>query len=201
MNIGILGGTFDPFHNGHLEMAKAVLQNGFVEKLYLLPSGNPPHKSCISKEGQRHRRNMLELVAKEIKGCEIEEYELLHSEQKTYTVNVLSQLEKIYPNDTIHFILGGDSFMNLERWYRFQDLLGGYSLLVFSREGIRKECLYEKKEFFQEQFSPQSILIMEETVPNCASTQIKLLRKQGKSIEEFVPCAIWKYIEKNQLYI
>lgn len=200
MKIGFLGGAFNPFHKGHQRMLEIPLEKGLLDRVFILPSGNPPHKKNIHEIALHHRVALLKLMEKEIPCCEIEYYELIHNKAKTYTRDVLLALVQKYKEDEIFFILGGDSFLALDKWYHFEEILQKYGLLIFSRTGINKESLWDKKNFFQTHYPVKNLILMEEVLPKCASTEIRERLKQKKSVSGMLPQAVEDYIFAHGLY-
>lgn len=200
MNVGFLGGAFNPIHLGHIKMVELALEKTEIEKVLILPSGNPPHKRNLQKSFDYHRIEMLKLVSKEIARCEIELFEIENREKITYTVKVLMELKKKYFNDTFYFIMGGDSFMQLESWYEYKKLLKNYYCVVFSREGSFYEDLVIRKKYYESEYNTKGIILINAQVPMVSSSDIRESVIKKMSLKNKVPDVVERYIYDNNIY-
>ena len=135
MKTGILGGTFDPPHMGHIKLALAAVRQCGLDRLVLLPAANPPHKKSMTNP--LHRRNMAAVAAEEY-GFELCEIEYAR-EKPSYTVDTIAELEKLYPDDKLYFIIGGDSMLDFEKWHEWEKLINMCAFIVGSRSGAQKK--------------------------------------------------------------
>ncbi len=128
--IGILGGTFDPFHNGHLEMGLSVLRAGYLDRLLVMVSGDPPHKSCNASAEDRWK-----MV---VSACAFDD-RLIPSRMELdrvgnhYTVDTLTAIRKEYPKADLFYIIGADTLLQLHSWYRSDDVLSMCTFLICPR--------------------------------------------------------------------
>ena len=113
--IGILGGTFNPVHKGHLVMAQKAYEQLALSEVWFMPSKRPPHKDQSQLVSDTDRKAMIQLSIAETEYFKLSEMELLRS-GTTYTIDTLRQLKKEYPKDEFYFILGADSLYQLESW-------------------------------------------------------------------------------------
>ena len=190
MKTGILGGTFDPPHMGHILLAQSAKNELQLDRIVLLPSANPPHKTTHTSG--EHRLEMAKLVANEYG------FELCDSEYKketpSYTVETIDELKKIYLGDKLYFIIGGDSMMCFEKWYKWQELLKKCAFVAGvrsegEREILKKIAIEKNRDYNGE------IYILENPAHSVSSTEIR----QGESIEEIPQCII-SYIKEHSLY-
>ena len=128
--IGIFGGTFDPVHNGHIQMAQSVLDAGLVDELFLVPAGSPPHKTCVADAEDRWR--ML------VSACASDRRLVpssLEMDRKgiSFAADTLESARKKHPKADLVYIIGADSLMNLHRWKRLETVLSACSFLVIPR--------------------------------------------------------------------
>ena len=128
--IGILGGTFDPVHQGHLSMALSVLNAGMVDRLLLMPTGDPPYKSCCADREDRWKM----LVA----ACAFDQRLVpsrleMDRDGPVYTIDTLLALRRQYAQADLYYIIGADALMKLHAWYRFSDILPLCTFLVCPR--------------------------------------------------------------------
>lgn len=130
--IGIMGGTFNPIHQGHISMAKAALQSARLDRVLMLPDGTPPHKADIAPAEDRWRM-VCAAVAQEdgLEPCRME----LDREGTTYTIDTLSRLQETYPKASLYYIIGADTLMALHQWHRYEQVLNMCCFLVCPRTG------------------------------------------------------------------
>lgn len=189
MNFGILGGSFDPVHNAHLQMADTALKEFCLDKIVFIPAFIPPHKlKLIASEKDRY--NMLFDVIKYNKQYEIDTYEI-DSKKVIYSYQMLDYLKGKHSTDSIKMIIGADSFNNLSAWKNIEYIVKNFGFIVFSRPNIKidinspyyKCCLFSK-------------YIMEDI----SSTTIRQKLKNEEEILQYVPKQVYEYIKKKNLY-
>lgn len=204
MKIGIFGGAFNPVHNGHLhlidEMYRCVSScEGEIDKLLIIPTANPPHKSSDGLVGANHRIAMLELAIKELefaKNIEISTIEL-ESKEKSYTYLTLKKLKKIYPNDSLILFIGSDQLFYFQKWYRYRDILK----LAQVRAITREECERQKvSDFLLQNKDLEGVNVLVTKPVVVSSTDIRNRVANGESIDELVPLSVAQYIKENGLY-
>ncbi len=191
--VGVLGGTFNPVHNGHIQCALTVLGSGLVDEVMLMPSNDPPHKgsSVIKPE---HRLSMLNLALKD-QNIAVSELELKRS-GITYTFDTLTELGE---QNLYYFIIGTDSFNNLYQWYRADELLNKANFIVVNRAGEVNKDLKEKVELFNYQYRGD-FKYCEMDAIDISSSKIRACIKAGKSVKGLIPDDVADYIEKWKLY-
>ncbi len=132
--IGILGGTFDPIHQGHLEMARSVLATGLLEELEIVPCGNPPYKACAASPEDRWKMAVAACAGDARLHPSRRE---LDSEGGVYTVDTLEALRRENPRADLYCVIGGDAVMKLRFWRRIEDVLPLCTFLVCPRADDR----------------------------------------------------------------
>lgn len=198
--IGLMGGTFDPIHYGHLVLAEQVRTRFNLDMIYFIPVGIPPHKQekKISCSKDRYFMTLLGTITNpyfEVSKIEIED------NNTSYTVNTIKKFKKIIDNNSeLYFITGADAIYELETWKNVKELLGLCNFIAASRPGIDKSKLKEKIKILNEKYNGR---IIETSVPALAisSTDIRDRIKKGKSIKYIVPESVEHYIYKNNLYL
>jgi len=133
MRIGLLGGTFNPIHNGHLYIAEAVEKKLHLNRILFIPSGNPPHKKEAVPPAA-HRLEMTRLALLNHPNFELCEIEVKRP-GKSYSVETVSELKRLYPQDRLFFIIGTDAFLDLPTWREPERLLSLCDFVVVTRPG------------------------------------------------------------------
>lgn len=196
--IGILGGTFDPFHKGHLMLARTAYEQFSLDEVWILPNGNPPHKKELQQTDFSIRCEMIRLAIKEapyMKLCKVEERE----DRYHYTYQTLEYFHKKYPETKFYFIIGADSLRDFPTWREPGRILELCTLLAACRdeedisvmEGRVNELL---------QMYPGEILLMNSPKVDAASKEIRKMVSEGKEISGYVGDEEAKYIAKLHLY-
>jgi nicotinate-nucleotide adenylyltransferase len=187
--VGILGGSFDPPHIGHVAMAQSARETLGLDKVLLMPARRPPHKEAVDLSGWEHRLEMARLAARDLKGIEVS----LHEESNlgaSYTVETLRRFRELY-DDEVYFILGADSLRDLPGWREPGSLLELATIVVFPRDGIDARLAVE---------GDASIVVFETPVIEVASSDVRRKRRAGDRIDHLVPAAVFEYIQANFLY-
>ena len=131
--IGIMGGTFDPIHNGHLAIGRQAYQEYGLNQIWYMPSGHPPHKKNHEVTEPEFRLAMTELGIQDHKEFICSDFEIRRN-GNTYTAQTLELLSKEYPSHRFYFIIGADSLYDIETWYEHQKVMELAVLLVAPRE-------------------------------------------------------------------
>ena len=132
MKVGILGGTFDPIHNAHIEIAKTALNQFNLDKVMIMPTPNPPHKDKNTITSNFHRINMIKLAILPYENIEFSDFEINMSRCNLYSRYIHICLTKLNPDIEYYFILGSDSIMSFLSWYR-PDIILKYAKLLAVR--------------------------------------------------------------------
>ncbi len=187
--IGIFGGTFNPVHNGHINIAKTAKDSLGLDFVIMLPSGNPPHKKGEDLLDAGIRHIMLKLAVGGMDGLVPCDYEVKR-EEYSYTVNTLEFFKRIYPDDELYFIMGGDSIDYFDKWYMPEEIVSYAKLVVYGRG---KE---HNIEFIEGKFSTD-VLVLEGDFIDISSTEI---RQNKEHLKESVPQKVYDFINKYNLY-
>ena len=191
--LGIMGGTFNPIHNGHMAVAKAAMDEYNLDRIMFLPNFQPPHKESATSAQLR-----LEMVQTAVEGEEryfVSDYEISRG-GISYSVDTLREFKKIYPDRELYFIIGGDSLRDFGKWYKPEETVKYCILLVYPRNDINLDtCIDDLRTRF-------GARIEKLTAPelDISSSDIRDMIKAGKSPEGLVPQSILSLIENNNLY-
>ena len=198
--IGIMGGTFDPIHYGHLVLAEQVRSNLALDSVYFVPSGQPPHKSNLLISDKNSRLKMVEIAINDNKEFNIFDYEL-NQTGYTYTIDTIKAFRRLVePNAKIYFITGADQLMLLESWKDYEQLLKEVIFVAASRPGHDEKQVVEKVEYFKKKYHAQ-MLHVEIPALSISSTNIRNRVREGNSIKYLLPDRVEEYIINNRLYL
>ncbi len=188
----IFGGTFNPFHNGHYEMHKALQQDASIDEIWLMPDRIPPHKICDFLAKDNDRIKMCEIMAEEFSKAQVCLVEF-EREGKSYTYDTVLELTKKYPNKKFIFVCGGDMFVYFKKWYRYEDLLNLIPFYVFRRKGTDEDEFNRCFEDFSKM--GMDILLKETVISNISSTEFR-----KSNLKELLPEKIYDYIKLKGIY-
>ena len=197
LRIGLMGGTFDPIHLGHLVAAELVREEFSLHKVIFIPSGNPPHKKNYPVTPANIRYKMVSMAIKThpfflISACEIKR------PGPSYTVDTLTFFHKKYPCDEFYFITGADAVFELISWKDMSILFSLCTFIGVTRHGYDLMHALEEHPILKEY--KQKMYFLEIPKVEISSTYIRQRRQEGKSIKYLVPAAVEKYILKHRLY-
>lgn len=196
--IGIMGGTFNPIHIGHLLLAETALSNEGLQKVMFIPSGKPYMKAEDTVLEASHRLKMVELAIADNPSFIVSDMEIRRL-GNTYTSETLTILKQEQPKTKFYFILGADNLFTMETWKEPEKIFSACTILAAVRNGIDNAHMQEKcRELSDKYHAEIKLLSFPET--DISSTDIRTLIKQNRSIRYMVPETVRKYIEKNQLY-
>ena len=119
MRIGIFGGAFNPVHNGHINLAKSYIESLSLDKLLVIPTANPPHKTALGLADKEDRLTMLSLAFSGVNKTEISDIEFRRTD-KSYTYETIKELRKLYSCDDFFLIIGEDQFLSFDKWYQYE---------------------------------------------------------------------------------
>lgn len=196
MKIGLFGGTFDPIHLGHLIVMENVLNFMNLDKIIILPSSNPPHKLNKDKTDVKLRVDMVKKAIENNNRIILSTFEADNNEV-IYSYQTINYFKEKYPADEFYYIMGEDSFMNIESWKNYKDLLKE-SLIVFARSSIDSQSSLVKK---VKETNKENIHLINNLNINISSTLIRNLLKDGKSIRYLVTDNVYDFIMENKLYV
>lgn len=196
--VGILGGTFNPVHAGHISLAVKVYQEFNLSRLLLLPSGNPPHKSPSELAPAHHRLNMLCLAAKNHPFLEISNMETSRS-GVIYTVDTLSQLTHDQPDSEFYFIIGSDTLFELESWKNIEEVFRLTNFICMKRPGNSFLQIVIEIERLNSIYGKKIKLSNYAGIP-ISSSEIREAIAKGRHPVENLPEEVEAYIEQYGLY-
>lgn len=196
--VGIMGGTFNPIHIGHLMLAEQAYEEFSLDEVVFLPSARPPHKKGQTLS-DNHRKEMILLAIKDNPHFSFSSLEFERT-GTTYTVDTMAELHKRYPLDTFYFIIGADSFLALESWYKPELLFQQTSFLVATRDGHKREELEQHKNELVQKYQAR-IQFLDFPNIEISSSRIRNRVSKKASITYYVPETVKEYIYCHQLYL
>ena len=196
--IGVLGGSFDPIHLGHKALGMAAVEEVALDTLIVMPAHIQPFKQNKKVAQDEHRLNMAELAFKDCPQAIVSDYEIRKGDI-SYSYETMSHLRTEYPHDELFFIVGADSFINVDKWYKGEDLLTEFGFIVSSRPGYPEKELESKMNFYKMDYDTKIIRLLTK-MPEISATEIRETAMAGESIRHLVPPLVEKYIQINGLY-
>ncbi len=196
--IAILGGSFNPFHNGHAAMVNAVRKGLCPDEIWLMPAKKPPHKPSYGFVSDNDRICMLEEFSQDYNDVHVCTKEI-SMPGFTYTFQTMSELSKENGNTSFYFIIGGDSIENFKNWYKPEVIVSFAEIVICARNSNDKSRITEITGELKNMIGGTYHILDFEPV-DISSTDIRKRVKAGKDISEMVPVSVCNYIIKHGLY-
>jgi nicotinate-nucleotide adenylyltransferase len=188
MRIGILGGTFNPVHNGHLHIAKHALKRLRLDRVIFIPTYVSPHKKMSGNAKARDRIAMLRLALRGERRFSVLDYEI-RRKGISYSIRTVHFLRRKFGKKAhLFFLLGADSVSGLKAWKKSGELMDLVQFVAFPRPG------------FSLSLSNPTVIRLRTTKKDVSSSRIRLLVKRGRRFSGLVPTEVQDYIEKKNLY-
>ena len=197
MKAGILGGSLDPIHNGHIEIAQAAMDALELDEVALLPAGDPPHKPHVTDKQDRLR--MVQLAAEGQAGLYVSDREIARA-GVTYTVDTLSALSVERPDVRWTYIIGADTLNVLESWREFSRVARLCDFAVVNRPGCDLELARLRAQAIEACYGTK-VTLLPVSGPALSSTEIRRQVAAGEDISTYVPAAVNAYIREKGLYL
>lgn len=189
MTIGILGGSFNPVHIGHLMLASYLCQFGGLDEVWLTLSPlNPLKVGSDELIPDLTRLKMLEIATGDTKGLNVCDYELAMP-KPSYTINTLRYLAKRYPRHSFKLIIGSDNWKIFNQWKDYESILSDFGVIVYPRPGYPVGTIYE-----------DGVDVVNAPTANISSTFLRKAIAKGKDMKYFFPHGVFEYIKENKLY-
>lgn len=195
---GIIGGTFDPPHFGHLLAAEWARQEYNLEKVVFMPAAWPPHKQAKKMSEAKHRLQMVRLAVQGNPAFIVSDWEM-KGQGKSYTINTAEFFCNEYPDADIYFIVGADSLLTMDTWKDVSRLVSLCKLIVVSRPGY----VIDTNASAMQKLPPElweRTYFLEIPGTHISSTEIRERVKNDKSIRYLLPASVEDYICQNRLY-
>lgn len=198
MTMGIMGGTFDPVHNGHIAIAELALLEGGIDQVLFIPTGDPPHKR--GHENAEHRLKMVSLALDGRPGFLLSDMEILRK-GITYTVDTVAELRAAYPDEKLYYIVGSDTLMVIETWRMFPVVAEAIDgLIVVPRPDTDQMAAVRQSDYLKTRYGLE-VRLLETAGPDISSTNVRTAICQGDALDILLPPSVIGYIERNGLYL
>ena len=187
ISTALFGGTFDPLHNGHLAIAKSVLEQGLADEVWLLVTPCNPWKKDNNLLDDQLRYDMVAQAVKDMEGIHASDFEF-KLDKPSYTANTLRRISADYPDRKFILTIGADNWVKFHNWREADFIRSNYDIIVYPRQGYEPDTL------------PDGVTYLNCPLINISSTQIRQMVKDGTPINDYVPASVARTIENLQLY-
>ena len=199
MKIGIMGGTFDPVHIGHLLLGEFAYEEFGLDEIWFVPNGNPPHKKTeYTEEALHHRIEMVKLAV-----SDVPYFKVILCEAKTgehsYTYSTMQEFNRRYPENHFYFILGADSLFAIEEWRNFQEIFPTCTILAAMRDDKDVQSMHDQIDYLSDLYRAR-IELLRAPLVEISSTVIRRRASRGLSVRYMVPDQVDRYIADHKLY-
>lgn len=195
MKTGLFGGTFDPIHNGHMKIARELINKNILDRVIFVVAYAPPHKDKkITNE--THRLNMVKIAAGD--DFYVSDYEIKKG-GKSYSYDTLTYFSQLCKDDEIFFITGADMLLSLPNWYKADELLKNFSFIGVDRNNQLEDGKITLVNEIIKKYDAKIILTDIKT-PSISSTEVRQMLKNGEDVSMYINENVLKYIKDNKLY-
>lgn len=197
--IGVLGGSFDPVHLGHLSLAKDALIQASLDLVIFMPVHRQPFKLDARLASDEDRLAMLHEAISDFPGLTVSDWEIKR-QGISYTYLTLRALKVQYPDAKLYFITGTDTFLKINIWKNAAELLAENSFLIGHRPGYREAELLERVAKLKQTYESE-IIVIDNTRLDISATEIRQIVSEGGDISQLVPPGVERYIKKHGIYL
>ena len=195
IKLGVMGGTFDPIHYGHLFVAEEARGAAGLDRVLFVPSGTPPHKQYAGMASAEARYDMVRLATDANPHFDVSRIETDRG-GRSYTLDTLREIRALYPESQIYFITGDDAALDILNWHEPYEIVRMATLLTVGRPGYARDKIFELPQEIR-----ASIRMIDSPQLDISSTDIRRRVGAGRSIRYMVPEDVRRYIDDNGLYI
>ena len=195
--VGIMGGTFDPIHLGHLMLGKQARDEYGMDEIWYMPSRVPPHKKDHPITPSAQRCEMIREASRPYERFLLSEFELARRDGNTYTADTLRLLKEAWPETEFYFILGADSVMDIEKWYRPDYVLRAVPFMVADREPAH--ALDGQIRYLEQTYGARFLRLHCREM-DVSSADIRARLQNGEDVSSLLPASVADYIRQKRLY-
>lgn len=198
MKVGIMGGTFDPIHIGHLLLGEFAYEQFKLDEIWFLPNGDPPHKD--KKEMDTSLKHRVEMVKAAINGSDHFKLSLHEAKEGVhYTYKTMREFHELYSGSEFYFILGADSLFSIEKWRYFKKIFPTCTILAAMRDDKDVGDMEKQISYLIETYHAK-IELLKAPLLEISSTTIRERAANGLTVHYMVPDAVADYIKDYHLY-
>lgn len=194
--IGLFGGSFNPIHNGHMNLALSVKKSLGLDRIILIPSGTSPHKSSGEYAPAEDRLEMCRLACEDHDGFEVSDYEILN-QRKSYTVYTVRHFKELFPEDELYLLVGSDMLLSFDTWFEYRQILKNVTVAAVSRTGDDTDQLLKMTERLS--VFGKCIVVNAEAI-TISSSEIRKMIKNNRDLSCYLNGKVVKYIILKKLY-
>ena len=185
--VAVFGGSFDPIHNGHLALAAEVLSRGLAAEVWFMVTPQNPHKQGCTLSDEQLRLRMVQLAIEGKEGVVACDFEVGLS-RPSYTLNTLNALDAAFPEKEFSLLIGADNWEKFDRWYKGDEILSRYAVIVYPRGDEARPQL------------PEGVHWLPAKLYDVSSTMVRAAVSAGEDITTMVPFAVAEFIKEKGLY-
>lgn len=197
-NIAFYGGSFNPPTNIHLQIAKNVLKQLNIDKVYFVPVGNYYQKNELIDV--KHRLNMLNIMCENQDKMYVSDI-TLNEKNNLKAIDVFKMLKEKYSNDNVYFIMGSDNFIKITEWKNFDELVENYKIIIVKRDNVDINKIILENRILEVNKNNFFIINSEDTQNKVDSTEVRRKIKNSENIDKYLNKKISEYIVQNGLYL
>lgn len=186
---GIYGGSFNPIHNGHIFLAKKMLEQLGLDEIWFVVSPQNPLKRSEVLLNDEKRLELVRLALKDETNMIVSDYEF-HMPKPSYMWNTLESMSLNYPDRSFILLIGADNWQHFDKWYKHDEILNKYKIAIYPR----KDC------YINDEALPDNVKVINTQLINISSTQIRDCIRRKEQFETLVPSEVADYIAKEGLY-
>ena len=190
MKIGIFGGSFNPSHNMHRDIALELINKNYLDKVIYTPVGNNYNKKDLIDF--KHRYEMIKLMIEKYNNLLISD--INNDDKYKYTYQILDYFKSIYKDDQIYFICGSDNLNEFDTWMKYEYILNNYKLLVINRNNDNIENILNKYKKYENN------IIIANIIPRMLSSTVIRNNINSEEIKNYLDAKVYKYIKDNKIY-
>jgi len=187
MKIALFGGSFNPPHNGHLNLIKSILEKKIADEVWIIPCKDHPFEKELTPF--KNRLEMLTFVIEKISRVKVLDIEN-KIPGKSYSYQTVCELKKQNPTDEFYFVVGTDILENIDKWFNYKELFKEVEFIIFPRQGFPMQKVDGMKSIF-----------VKDPEYKISSTEIRYLLQKENSVSNLIPKKVEDYIRKNRLYL
>ena len=194
LKIGLFGGSFDPIHVGHLQMANWTKEKLSLNRVFFIPAAIPPHKQNVKLTESVHRRKMIQLALESQSNLELSTIEIERN-GISYSIDTVCYFKNLFHlcRENLFWLIGSDNLLDFQNWYQPEKIIDNCMVAVYKRPGLKLDKV--------DSGILKKVLLLDSPLINISATRIRQKIKLGESVESLIPAETMAYIIKHKLYI